>query len=75
MCTGTGNTGTGTGTGSWICVGIGNTCTSTTTSHWMSGTTSWLYVEREQLGMVPERFSLIASLQLKESKSKVQQQK
>ena len=67
--------GTGTTTHHWICVGIGNTSTSTTTSHWMSGTTSWLYVEREQLGMVPERFSLIASLELKESKGKVQQQK
>ena len=33
------------------------------------------YVEREQLGMAPERFSLIASLELKESKSKVLQQK
>ena len=28
-------------------------------------------VEREQRGMAPERFSLIASLELKESKSKV----
>ena len=71
MGTGTGNTGTGTTTRHWICIGIGDTSTSTTTSHWMSGTTSWLYVEREQLGMVPERFSLIASLELKESKCKV----